>query len=67
MTETLIGNYRTVLKHLDDGGPAQEALAKAAAMTAEAAGALQGLDEQASAEEVARRLEGRSPRRCSPS
>ncbi|MGW0535283.1 hypothetical protein [Streptomyces sp. NPDC003032] len=30
--EALIGNYRTVLKSLDDGGPAQEALA----MTAEA-------------------------------
>ncbi|MFK4149588.1 Tn3 family transposase [Streptomyces sp. NPDC004065] len=59
MTETLIGNYRTVLKHLDDGGPAQEALAKAAAMTAEAAGALQGLDEQAPADEVTRRLEGK--------
>ncbi|MFE4424718.1 DUF4158 domain-containing protein [Streptomyces sp. NPDC056817] len=59
MTETLIGNYRTVLKHLDDGGPAQGALAKAAAITAEAVQALQGLDEQAPAEEVARRLEGR--------
>lgn len=59
MTETLIGNYRTVLKHLDDGGPAQEALAKAAAMTAETVTALQGLDEQALADEVARRLEGK--------
>ncbi|MGM9440424.1 Tn3 family transposase [Streptomyces murinus] len=59
LTETLIGNYRTVLGHLDDGGPAQEALAKAAAMTAEAARALQGLDEQAPVEEVARRLEGK--------
>ncbi|MFJ2259777.1 Tn3 family transposase [Streptomyces sp. NPDC087844] len=59
LTETLISNYRTVLKHLDDGGPAQEALAKAAALTAESAGALQGLDEQAPADEVARRLEGK--------
>jgi hypothetical protein len=59
MTEALIGNYRMVLKHLDDGGPAQEALAKAAAMTAESVKALQGLDEQAPVEEVARRLEGK--------
>lgn len=42
IVEALIGNYRTVLKNLDDGGPAQEALAKAAAMTAEAVKALDG-------------------------
>ncbi|GAB2465672.1 Tn3 family transposase [Streptomyces incanus] len=59
MVEALIGNYRTVLKHIDEGGPAQEALAKAAAMTAEAAKALDGLDEEASAEEVAKRLDGK--------
>ncbi|MGV4986819.1 hypothetical protein ACVB8X_27600 [Streptomyces sp. NRAIS4] len=35
IVEALIGNYSTVLKHIDEGGPAQEALAKAAAMTAE--------------------------------
>ncbi|MFI6495386.1 hypothetical protein [Streptomyces sp. NPDC050564] len=57
MTEALIGNYRTVLKHIDEGGPAQMALAKAAAMTAEATRGLEGLNEQASAEEVARRLD----------
>ncbi|MHA5047880.1 Tn3 family transposase [Streptomyces sp. SD15] len=59
IVEALIGNYRTVLKHIDSGGPAHEALEKAAAMTAEARQALQGLDEEASADEVARRLEGR--------
>ncbi len=59
MVEALIGNYRTVLKHIDEGGPAQGALAKAAAMTAEAVKALDGLDEEASAEEVAKRLDGK--------
>ncbi|MEU1216379.1 Tn3 family transposase [Streptomyces sp. NPDC005790] len=59
IVEALIGNYRTVLKHIDVRGPAQEALEKAAAMTAEARQALQGLDEEASVDEVARRLEGR--------
>ncbi|MFJ1545952.1 hypothetical protein [Streptomyces sp. NPDC088246] len=44
MTEALIGNYRSVLKDIDDGGPAQAALAKAAEMTAGAVAALQGLD-----------------------
>ncbi|MDH2394071.1 Tn3 family transposase [Streptomyces sp. HNM0663] len=58
MTEALIGNYRSVLKDIDDGGPAQAALAKAGEMTAGAVAALQGLDEQASIEEVARRLGG---------
>ncbi|WP_405779131.1 Tn3 family transposase [Streptomyces sp. NBC_00859] len=59
IVETLIGNYRTVLKNIDEGGPAQAALEKAAAMTAEVRAALDGLDEQAPADEVARRLEGR--------
>jgi len=59
IVESLIGNYRTVLKHIDEGGPAQEALTKAAAMTAEARQALEGLDEEASVDEVATRLEGR--------
>lgn len=58
IVEALIGNYRTVLKNLDDGGPAQEALAKAAAMTGEAVKALEGLDEAAPVEEVVRRLGG---------
>lgn len=58
MTEALIGNYRSVLKDIDDGGPAQSALARAAEMTAGAVAALEGLDEQASVEEVARRLDG---------
>jgi TnpA family transposase len=59
IVEALIGNYRTVLKYIDAGGPAQEALTKAAAMTAEVRQALEGLDEDASVDEVATRLEGR--------
>ncbi|MGY0063741.1 DUF4158 domain-containing protein [Streptomyces sp. LZ34] len=59
IVEALIGNYRTVLKHIDEGGPAQEALAKAAAMTAEVRQTLEGLDEEASVDEVATWLEGR--------
>ncbi len=59
IVEALIGNYRTVLKHIDEGGPAQEALAKAAAVTAEVRQTLEGLDEEASVDEVAARLEGR--------
>ncbi|WP_367134058.1 MULTISPECIES: DUF4158 domain-containing protein [Streptomyces] len=59
IVEALIGNYRTVLKHIDEGGPAQEALTKAAAMTAETRQALEGLDEEASLDEVATRLEGK--------
>ncbi|WP_225845179.1 DUF4158 domain-containing protein [Streptomyces sp. HPF1205] len=59
IVESLIGNYRTVLKHIDEGGPAQEALTRAAAMTAEVRQALEGLDEEVSVDEVAKRLEGR--------
>ncbi|SCK63108.1 Transposase and inactivated derivatives, TnpA family [Streptomyces sp. AmelKG-E11A] len=51
IVEALIGNYRTVLKNIDKGGPAQTALEKAKAMTAEV--------QAAPADEVARRLEGR--------
>ncbi|WP_344374703.1 Tn3 family transposase [Streptomyces mauvecolor] len=58
IVEALIGNYRTVLKHIDEGGPARAALVKAAAMTAETRQALDGLDEHASPEEVAERLDG---------
>jgi hypothetical protein len=47
-----------VLKHIDEGGPAQ-ALTKAPAMTAEVRQALDGLDEEASVDEVATRLEGK--------
>ncbi|AQW46775.1 hypothetical protein ACIQPP_08960 [Streptomyces violaceusniger] len=58
IVEALIGNYRTVLKNIDADGPAQEALGKAAAMTAEVRHALQGLDDEASVDEVAQRLDG---------
>ncbi|WP_244204380.1 DUF4158 domain-containing protein [Streptomyces africanus] len=59
IVESLIGNYRTVLKNIDDGGPAQEAIAKAAAMTAEVRHALDGLDDEAPVDEVAQRLDGK--------
>jgi hypothetical protein len=55
IVEALIGNYRTVLKNIDEGGPAQVALEKAAAMTAEVRVALEGLDEQAPADGLWRR------------
>ncbi|MGW3493744.1 hypothetical protein [Streptomyces sp. NPDC001020] len=65
IAEALIGNYRTVLKDIDADGPVQLALAKAAEMTAEARAALEGLDEEASADDVVRRLGGkRSGRRA---
>ncbi|MFJ5722305.1 transposase [Streptomyces sp. NPDC093149] len=59
ITEALIGNYRVVLKDIDTDGPAQAALVKAAEMTAETRAALEGLDEEASADEVVRRLNGK--------
>ncbi|MFD4764374.1 Tn3 family transposase [Streptomyces sp. NPDC058439] len=59
IVEALIGNYRTVLKNIDDGGPAHQAVQKAAAMTAEVREALAGLDDEASADEVAQRLGGK--------
>jgi hypothetical protein len=58
IVEALIGNYRTVLKNIDADGPAQAALERAAGMTAEAVKALDGLDEAAPVEELARRLGG---------
>ncbi|MFF4829502.1 DUF4158 domain-containing protein [Streptomyces sp. NPDC001312] len=59
ITEVLIGNYRVVLKYIDADGPAQAALVKAAEMTAETRKAIEGLDEEASADEVVRRLNGK--------
>ncbi|MFF4756663.1 Tn3 family transposase [Streptomyces sp. NPDC002514] len=58
ITEALIGNYRSVLKDIDEDGPAHVALAKATEMTAEAVAALEGLDERAPIEEIAQRLDG---------
>ncbi|MFB7558828.1 Tn3 family transposase [Streptomyces brevispora] len=48
-----------MLKDIDADGPAQLALAKAVEMTAETRAALEGLDEEASADEVVRRLGGK--------
>jgi hypothetical protein len=59
IVEALIGNYRTVLKNIDDGGPAHQAVQKAAAMTAEVREALEGLDDEAPVDEVAQRLGGK--------
>ncbi|MEU2389627.1 DUF4158 domain-containing protein [Streptomyces sp. NPDC007369] len=59
IVEALIGNYRTVLKNIDADGPAQEAVQKAAAMTAEVRHALEGLDDEAPVDEVAQRLDGK--------
>ncbi|MCX4398716.1 MULTISPECIES: hypothetical protein [unclassified Streptomyces] len=58
IVEALIGNYRTVLKNIDADG-AQEAVQKAAAMTAEVRHALEGLDDESPVDEVAQRLGGK--------
>lgn len=63
IVEALIGNYHTVLKNIDADGPAQEALTKAAAMTAEVRRALDGLDDESPVGEVAQRLGGKVSRR----
>jgi hypothetical protein len=47
-----------VPKDIDEDGPADVALAKAAEMTTEAVAAPEGLDEHAPIEEIARRLGG---------
>ncbi|MBM7443126.1 hypothetical protein [Streptomyces sp. HB132] len=59
IVEALVGNYRILLQQVDVGGPAQTSRAQAAAMTKQSLDALEGLDEESSAEEVAGRLEGR--------
>lgn len=48
-----------MLKNIDDGGPAQEAVQKATTMTAEVREALEGLDDEAPVDEVAQRLGGK--------
>ncbi|GAV41726.1 Tn3 family transposase [Streptomyces acidiscabies] len=58
IVEALVGNYQTLLKNVDADGPAQTASAKAAALTEDALKALEGLDEEASDQDVARRLGG---------
>jgi hypothetical protein len=45
--------------NIDADGPAQEAVQKAAAMTAEVRHALEGLDDEAPVDEVAQRLDGK--------
>ncbi|MFI6730495.1 hypothetical protein [Streptomyces atratus] len=57
--EALVGNYRALLQQGDAGGPAQTVRVRAAAITEQALDALEGLDEESSAEEAAGRLEGR--------
>lgn len=59
IVEALIGNYRTLLQHVDKEGPAQTARARAAALTKQALDALEGLDEESSPAEVAERLGGK--------
>ncbi|WP_406356922.1 Tn3 family transposase [Streptomyces sp. NBC_01635] len=59
IVEALVGNYRTLLQQVDADGPAQKAQIKAATMTKQALDALEGLDEESTAQEVTERLEGR--------
>lgn len=56
IVEALIGNYRTVLQHIDADGPVQAAREKAAALTAEILGVVTELDQDAEAGAVATRL-----------
>lgn len=48
-----------MLKNIDDGGPAHQAVSKAATMTAQVRAALEGLDDEAPVDEVARRPGGK--------
>ncbi|MFE3583288.1 Tn3 family transposase [Streptomyces vinaceus] len=57
--ETLVGNYRPLLKQIDAGGSRQIARAKTAAMTKQALNALEDLDEESSPQQVTGRPEGR--------
>ncbi|MBV9022218.1 MAG: DUF4158 domain-containing protein [Streptomycetaceae bacterium] len=59
IVEALIGNYRTLLQQVDKEGPAQTARARAAALTKQALDALEDLDEESTAAEVAERLDGK--------
>ncbi|MFB7056589.1 hypothetical protein ACFCXT_26135 [Streptomyces vinaceus] len=65
IVDSLIGNYLTLLQQVGREGLAQRARARAAALTKDALDALEGLDEESSASEVAQRLGdlGRSRRR----
>jgi hypothetical protein len=66
ITEALIGNYRSVLKYIDDGGPAQAALAKAAEMTAGPWPPLRGWTNRRRSRRSPGAWTARSPRRSSP-
>ncbi|MEU6718040.1 transposase [Nonomuraea sp. NPDC046802] len=59
LVETLIANYHTLLRQVDDGGPVQAGRAKAAELSGEVVQALAGLDDGADVTEAARRLNGR--------
>jgi len=62
IVEALIGNYRTVLQHIDADSPVQAARENAAALTAEILTAVGELDQDAAADAVAARLgEGLAP------
>ncbi|MFJ4741077.1 Tn3 family transposase [Streptomyces sp. NPDC088775] len=56
LVESLIGNYRTVLQHIDADSPVQAAREKAAALTAEVLAAVGDLDQDAAPDTVAARL-----------
>ncbi|GAA3511458.1 TnpA family transposase [Streptosporangium album] len=59
LVEALIGNYATLLRQVDEQGPAHAAQLRAARMTRAALTALEGLDEHAGTDEVLRRFDGR--------
>lgn len=62
IVEVLIGNYRTVLQHIDADSPVRVSREKAAVMTAEILSAVGELDQDTKADSVAARLgEGLGP------
>ncbi|MFC8833316.1 Tn3 family transposase [Streptomyces griseoincarnatus] len=62
IVEALIGNYRTVLQHIDADSPVHAAREKAATLTAEVLAAVGELDQDAAPDAVAARLgEGLAP------
>jgi TnpA family transposase len=58
MVEALIGNYRTLLQHVDADGPVQQAKEKAAGLATDVLDALADVEADAGAGEVASQLGG---------
>jgi len=66
MVEALVGNYRTLLQQVDDGGPAQNAQARAAAMIGEVLGLSRTWTKRRTQPRPPAAWTGRSRPRCWP-